>query len=535
MADDEVTETKATGADVGRSAALMSALVIVSRLTGFVRTWAQAHALGAGMLASCYQVANNLPTQIYELVTAGMLVTAFLPVYMSVKKRSGVEGASEYTSNLTSIVLVLTGLVTLVSIVFAGQVVWTQSFSATEDFDTARAIWFYRFFAIEIVLYALSTILSGVVNAERDYLWSYAAPIFNNFVTIASFFAFSALEESNLGLALVILALGNPLGVLVQVLMQVPSMLSHGIRLRWRIDLADPALKDTLKIGIPSIVVMVTSFATVSVQTSSALSVTTAGASVAYYARLWYTLPYAILAVPITTAMFTELSEAWSNEDMDAYRAGITSGTRQILFLLVPFAALLVVFSRPLVTLIASGRFDGDAIAQTTTYLSGLALALPVYGISTYLQKVVSSMRQMELFAWSSVVGAVVQFALCLTLTERFGLFLVAFTSFWYFLAVDAVVFWNLRGKLGPIGLRSIVATTARSLAIAAAGAAVGAGTLMVLGQVMGPTDRALTALVKCVCAGIPSLVATYGLAMALRMPEADFVSSILRRVLRRR
>ncbi|MBQ3282490.1 MAG: murein biosynthesis integral membrane protein MurJ, partial [Atopobiaceae bacterium] len=95
--------------------------------------------------------------------------------------------------------------------------------------------------------------------------------------------------------------------------------------------------------------------------------------------------------------------------------------------------------------------------------------------------------------------------------------------------------FWNLRGKLGPIGLRSIVATTARSLAIAAAGAAVGAGILMALGQVMGPTDRALTALVKCVIAGIPSLVVTYGLAMALRMPEADFVSSLLRRVLRRR
>ncbi len=519
---------------VGRSTALMSALVIVSRLTGFVRTWAQAHALGADMLASCYQVANNLPTQIYELVTAGMLVTAFLPVYLSVKKRSGTKGASEYTSNLTSIVVVLTGVVTLVSVVFAGQVIWTQSFSATEDFDTARAIWFYRFFAIEIVLYALSTILSGVVNAERDYLWSYAAPIFNNFVTIASFLLYSSLVGSMPQVALVILALGNPLGVLVQVLMQVPSMLRHGVRLRWHIDLSDPALKDTLKIGIPSIVVMVTSFATVSVQTSSALSVTTAGASVAYYARLWYTLPYAILAVPITTAMFTELSEAWSNEDMDAYREGIASGTRQILFMLVPFAALLVVFARPLVTLIASGRFDGEAVAQTTTYLRGLALALPVYGISTYQQKIVSSMRQMGLFAWSSVVGAVVQFALCLALTERFGLFLVAFTSFWYFLAVDVVVFWNLRSKLGPFGLRSIAATLARSLVIAAAGAAVGGAILVALGHVMGPTDRALTALVKCVVAGIPSLVATYGLAMALRMPEAEFVSSLVRRVARR-
>ena len=75
------------------SAALMSVLVIVSRLTGFARTWAQAYAVGATVLASCYEVANNLPTQIYELVTAGMLVTAFLPVYVSVKKRLGQKGA----------------------------------------------------------------------------------------------------------------------------------------------------------------------------------------------------------------------------------------------------------------------------------------------------------------------------------------------------------------------------------------------------------------------------------------------------------
>ena len=139
-------------ASVGRSAMLMSALVIVSRITGFVRTWAQAFALGATVLASCYAVANNLPTQIYEIVTAGMLVTAFLPVYMSVKKRLGIDAASDYVSNLTSIVLVITLAVTLLSIAFAAQIVWTQSFSAAEEFDASLAVWFFRFFAIEIVL-----------------------------------------------------------------------------------------------------------------------------------------------------------------------------------------------------------------------------------------------------------------------------------------------------------------------------------------------------------------------------------------------
>lgn len=69
-------------AGIGRSAALMSGLVIVSRITGFFRTWGQAYALGVTIISSAYTVANNLPNQLYELVMGGMLITAFLPVYM---------------------------------------------------------------------------------------------------------------------------------------------------------------------------------------------------------------------------------------------------------------------------------------------------------------------------------------------------------------------------------------------------------------------------------------------------------------------
>ena len=39
-------------------------------------------AIGMSLLSSSYQVANNLPNMLYELVMGGMLVTAFLPVYM---------------------------------------------------------------------------------------------------------------------------------------------------------------------------------------------------------------------------------------------------------------------------------------------------------------------------------------------------------------------------------------------------------------------------------------------------------------------
>ncbi len=43
--------------------------------------------------------------------------------------------------------------------------------------------------------------------------------------------------------------------MLVQVLVQIPSLEKNGIRLRLRINFHDPALRDTLKIGAPALIV----------------------------------------------------------------------------------------------------------------------------------------------------------------------------------------------------------------------------------------------------------------------------------------
>lgn len=524
-----------TDVQVGRSTALMSALVVVSRVTGFVRTWAQAWALGATVLASCYEVANNLPTQIYELVTAGMLVTAFLPVYVSVKKRLGQEGANDYASNLVSIVTLITGIITLISVVFAAQIIWTQSFGATEEFDFDRATWFFRFFAIEIVLYALSTIYSGVVNAERDYFWSYAAPIFNNLVVTASFVGYGLLSDVNPALALVILALGNPLGVLMQVLLQIPPMRRHGVHLRWRIDLSDPALKDTLQIGVPSIVTLVAAFVTSSFQTSAVLSVTAIGASLAYYAHLWYILPYSVLAVPITTALFTELSDLYAQGDLDAFRKTIATGTSRILFFLVPFSFYLVVFAEPLLTIDTFGNVGAEAIALAVVYLCGRVPSLSVYGIGMYLQKVCSATRKMGVYAMSTIVGSVVQVVLLQTLTPYLGLWFVPFTSFIFYLVFDLIIFAALRRDLGALGIGEMIRGLARSLAIGFAGALLGWAIQGALSLVLGPIDGSvLQAFLRCVAGGIPALVVTYGLALLLHMPEAASLNALLARFRRR-
>ena len=96
---------------LGRSTALMGVANLASRLTGFVRTWVMAYALGNTFLTSSYLIANNLPDMLFGLVAGGIISTAFLPVYLEVKEKQGQARANDYVSKLITIA----GIVTLIA------------------------------------------------------------------------------------------------------------------------------------------------------------------------------------------------------------------------------------------------------------------------------------------------------------------------------------------------------------------------------------------------------------------------------------
>lgn len=534
-AADEFRGTVAERAE--KSSNMMSVLIIIGRITGFIRTTAQAWALGLTGLASAYTVAASMPNMLYELVVGGMLITSFLPVYVSVKKDLGRRGAGEYASNLLSLVLILMGVLTIASFLFAAPIIWTQSAGAAEDFDFGLSVWFFRWFACEIILYALSSIISGVLNAERDYFWSNAAPVLNNVITISSFSLYGYLVNIA-GVpwhdAVIVLAVGNPLGVAAQVFAQVPALRRHGVRLRLRVDLRDPALRQTLSIGIPTLVVTFASFPTTAVMSSCALSITAAGASIAYYARVWYVLPFSIFAIPLSVSLFTELSNCRVDGDRAGFLSCFTGGVRKILFTLIPMAMFLVAFAPCLIAVFASRAFDAESTGQTVGYLQAMALALPFYGLSSYLQKVCSSMMRMSFYAIATCVAAIIQVVACLWLTPLYGLYVVPVSSVLFYGAIDIVTMARLRSELGPMGMRSVVVSVIRAFVFGLAGSMAGVGITSLLGVLVGPCDSMLRGALYAAAGGIPALVVTYGTAFALHMSDAPFFDALFSRLLRR-
>ena len=522
---------QASAASIGSSAALISICTIISRITGFARTWAMAFALGSTLLSSSYQVANNLPNQLYELVCGGMIVTAFLPVYVSVKKRLGKRAGNEYASNLLTLVVLLLGVVSLACMLFPSAVIYTQSFYSDQS-QMATSVFFFQFFAIQIVFYGCSAIVSGLLNASRDYLWSSIAPVANNVIVILTFLAYSLVAPTDPALALYIIAIGNPAGVLVQMVIQLPALKRNGIRIRPRVNLRDPALRETLGIGVPAVIVMLCSFAVVSVQNAASYNFADNGPSILAYSRLWFTLPYSFLAVPITTAMFTELSDMRAEGNMEGVKRGIVGGTNQILFFMIPFAMYLATFSMPLVTLYHAGAFTMEHVASIATYLAVWAVALPLYGVNTYLQKTFSSLRRMGVFAGVNVLASAVQVGLTMFAAGNAAIMpieSIAVAETLFYLVSDVCLFAYLRRDLGPFGLRSIARAVAVALVLGAAGALAGGGVLWLLQTLVAPLSGSIVqALVYVIVGGAVALAVTFVPACALHVPETAFIERIV-------
>lgn len=517
---------------VGRSAGLMTVLTIVSRVTGFIRTWAMAAAIGMSLLSSSYQVANNLPNMLYELVMGGMLVTAFLPVYMGVRREQGREASNEYVGNLLGILLLLLGGISVLGTVFAPGFIWTQSFLSGDGGSMDTAAFMFRFFAIQILFYGLGSVFSGVLNAHRDYFWSTFAPVLNNVIVIASFMGFDPVSaQFGEHAGVILISLGTTLGVFVQMACQIPALGKHGVHPHIHIDFKDPALRQTITLGIPTLLATVCMFVSTSITNAAALVVQPeTGPSVIAYARLWYTLPYALIAASLSTALYTELSHDAQEQDYDSVRTGISSGVAQMLFFLIPFALYLIVFARPLNMIYCAGKFDESGVALVSEFLIYLALSLPLYGVVVLMQKSFSALLDMKpygrycLYSAIGQAGSVLLFGVVL----GYGMPAIALSYVVDYVILVGCSLWWLRRRLQGLQIKSILHGCFFGLLLGGLGAAVGAGVLWALENYVGALGGSILITLGYVCiAGMASLAVTFGLAIVFKMPE---VSALLRR-----
>ncbi len=402
---------------------MMSSLTAMSRVTGFLRIWATAFALGATGLMSAYSIANNIPNMIFELVAGGIISALFIPSFIDARENGGEESAWRFASHVFNIAVISLGFIALIGTVWPLPFIWTQTFrlpaGASNDLVKTAEV-FFRYFAIQVVLYGAGSVISGLLNSQRKYFWPAIAPVFNNLFAIAAMLAFVALKD-DLRLATIVLAVGTTFSVLVMFAVQVPALIKSGVRYSWGIGLDDPAVRKMLRLAVPTVIYVLTNLVAVSFRNASALAVSDKGVSVLAYAWVFYQLPYGILAVALATAVFTELSEAAGKQNWVDFKATFARGLRITGVLMLPTSAVLIALATPLISLYRVGAFKQEDVPLVAGALRYWAAGLVFYAGTLYILRAFYSLKDTRTPMLVNLVTTTIHIALYLVLSTGFG------------------------------------------------------------------------------------------------------------------
>jgi putative peptidoglycan lipid II flippase len=519
-----------------RSTAVMSVGTALSRVTGFLRVSAMAFALGVTetRLADSYNVANNLPNIIYELILGGVLTSVLVPVFVAHRAR-GQEDAWESARAVMTVAIVLLGIIMLIGILAAPWIVRLYTLRVPiEDRAQVQALstFFLRIFMPQIALYGIGAVATGLLNAHRRFAVPMFAPILNNVVVIASFLLFAFLPGAptpggiTLGQKLV-LAVGTTAGVAAMTFALWPSLRRIGFRWRWRLDWKNEAVRHLVRLSgwvIAYVVINQLGLLVVIV-----LAGPVDGGYTAYLAAfIFFQLPHAIFSVSIMTALLPSLSEDWQKRDRADFRQTLARGIRASAFVVIPAAAGYLVLARPIVRLLLE---NGVAGPQSTDLVAGVLtfFAVGLFSFSAFMLflRAFYAMQDtrtpaiINLFAVALNTGA--NFILFPLLGVR-GLALGHALAYTFAMVVAGAV---LRRRLHGLEGRSVGRGLAKVVlaAGATAGAAWGAARLSEL--VLGIESLA-DQVVQVGTGVLAGLIIFIGAALLLRMEEFELVRRTL-------
>ncbi|MDA3936125.1 MAG: murein biosynthesis integral membrane protein MurJ [Actinomycetota bacterium] len=522
---------------IARSTATMSVSTALSRVTGFVRTWAIAYALGVTAFAASYGVANNIPNMIYELVAGGVISSLFIPVLIERRERGGEEDAWKFASYLINLTAIGLGIVAILGTVFAESFVRTQTFRISVE-DAALATYFFRFFAIQVVFYGVGAVISGALNAERKFAWPAMGPIFNNLVVIVTLLGFYVpFHSSDPELAKMGLAIGTTLGVLAQVAVQVPALIKLGFRYTPKIDFKHPGLRSMGRLFIPTTLYVVTNLVGVSFRNAYAFEASPEGPATLLYAWMFYQLPYGIFAVALATAIFTELSGHAEATNWTAFKSTFSKGLRATGILIIPMSAMLIALSRPLITLYQAGRFTADDVPVVAEILMWWAVALFFFAAYMFVLKTFYSLQDTRTPMIANAVLTVLQVSLYAGLTTGFGgwggvgLKGIPMADAIFFALSLVTLLTILYRRLGGFDVRVITWSLGRVAVASMVGGLAAWWITSVTSDLLSWTGGFL---VQLAFAGVAGLSITYGLAVLMRVREVSVAADMARRVLGR-
>jgi putative peptidoglycan lipid II flippase len=511
---------------LARSTAFFSIATAASRIAGLAREVVAASYFGITGPMSAFTVAFQVPNLIRALFADAALQPAFVPIFTEQIEQGKFKEAFRMASTMLLLVTMVLGAITAVFILGAGFIMPLFAPGFTGEIETLMVVLSQIIFPI-LVLLGVTGVVVGILNSYDRFGAFAISPLFWNLTIIAVVIGTVPLFPEDK--QIYAYAIGVVAGTVVQLLIPTWDLRHTPFRFTFKVDFKDPNVRRvlllmipvTLSLGLINFNLLVNSFfgSLVSDQAPAAID----------KAFRIYQLPQGIFSVAIATVLFPTLARFASRGDYENLRETLGKGMRQIVFILLPATAAILVLSEPMIRIVYQrGEFGPDQTVLVASALFWFAFSLPTNGMFLLLSRTFFGLQQ----PWipTAIAGAnlVVTIVASFFLYEPFGVpGIVAATAIATTLSVVAQVV-ILRRRLGGIEATMFIATTARVLVGSAVLALVSYESWALLDEALG---RELVGQIISVSVALALGGAAYlACSRLLRIPELDQILSLARR-----
>ena len=516
---------------IARAGLIVTVLFLASRVLGYVRTIVVAAAFPADGELAPFFTAFRIPDFLFQLVAAGALSSALIPVISSLLAKDEDARAWRVVSTVATLMMSLLAVLVTIAMLFAPQLVafMAPGFEGELLTETTSLT---RIMMLSPLFLALGSVLTSVLNSRGRFAAAALAPLAYNLGIIGG----ALFLAESMGLAG--LAVGVVVGAIAHVLVQAPSVVRLGARIRPRVDLADDQARLALLLMVPRALGLGATQLVFLVITSLA---TTLGAQAVVVFNFGFALlqiPIGVIGVPLGIVLLPSLSREAADGATDGFTRLLVRGLAILAFVMIGIAGLGIVVTEDLVRMLFGiAGISETAIEATATALAVFLIGLTAHALIAVLARAFYALKDTKtpvLAALGAVVANIILANLLIGPLGLNGLALAIALSAWLETVVLAVF---MRGRVPGYGagVGYVAGVMVRTLLVTLAGAAVAYGIEQALLGAWGEDPGFLLLLARAVIAvGCGGLVIVAG-ALALRIAELRTIVGVVVDLIARR
>jgi putative peptidoglycan lipid II flippase len=365
-------ETSHRNRRILQSTGIVVGTAILGKLMGFFREWSVAHKIGSNALTDAYYAAFTLPDLMSYLVAGGVLGIIFIPVFTKyVADGEENEGWYVFSTVITFMGVTLFGLIVLGE-VFAPHLVRLIA----PGFNPAERVLVIKLTRILLpsqFFFCLGGMLAAVQNAKARFLVPALAAVIYNVVLISCAWLF----VSRFGITS--FAIGAVAGVFIGFfLLQAVVVFLTGGKYTPNLNLRHRGVRLFFKFALPVILAL-------SVDVTDMWVIRWFGSYLVPPSITWLTygkyltlIPVAVIGQAMGTASYPFLAQLHAEGKIEDLNRTVGIGLKSLTLIMLPFSALAIVLSNPIVRLI----FTNTRLSQQDFH--SIAAALAVFAVGMF-------------------------------------------------------------------------------------------------------------------------------------------------------